>query len=81
MIVLSYYKTEGFFSFFTEILTESKLLFVNQSAYQKSLMKKYGNSIALLDTTCKTAKYSTPLFFVAVKTNVKYMVVGSFPIQ
>ena len=40
-------------------------------------MKKYGNHIALLDATYETTKYSIPLFFVAVKTNVKYMVVGS----
>ena len=44
-------------------------------------MKKYGNCIALLDATYKTTKYSIPLFFVAVKTNMKYMVVGSFVIQ
>ena len=44
-------------------------------------MKKYGNRITLLDATYKTTKYSIPLFFVAVKTNVKYMVVGSFAIQ
>ena len=44
-------------------------------------MKKYGNSIALLDATYKTTKYSIPLFFVAVKTYVKYMVLGSFAIQ
>ena len=44
-------------------------------------MKKYDNCIALLDATYKTTKYSIALFFVAVKTNVKYMVVGSFAIQ
>ena len=44
-------------------------------------MKKYGNRIALPDATYKTTKYSIPLFFVAVKTYVKYMVVGSFAIQ
>ena len=44
-------------------------------------MKKYGNRIALLDATYKTTKYSILLFFVAVKTNVKYMVVQSFAIQ
>ena len=44
-------------------------------------MKKYGNHIALLDATYKTTKYSIQLFFVAVKTNVKYVVVGSFAIQ
>ena len=44
-------------------------------------MQKYGNSICLLDATYKTAKYAVPLFFVAVKTNVDYQVVGSFAIQ
>ena len=44
-------------------------------------MKKYGNRIALLDATYKTTKYSIPLFLVTVKTNAKYMVVGSFAIQ
>ena len=41
MIVPIYYKTEGSFSFFTgkKIPAESKLLFVHQSAYQKSLKK------------------------------------------
>ena len=64
-----------------EIATESKLLFIHQSANQRSILQKYGNHIALLDATYKTTKYSIPLFFVAVKTNVKYMVVGSFAIQ
>ena len=44
-------------------------------------MKKYGNRIALLDATYKTTEYSFPPFFVALKTNVKYMVVGSFAVQ
>ena len=44
-------------------------------------MKKCGNRIVLLDATYKTTNYSISLFFVAVKTNVKYMVVGSFAIQ
>ena len=58
MIAPIYYKTEGFFSFFTgkKIPTESKLLFVHQSAYQKSLIKKYGNRIASLDAPYKTTK-------------------------
>ena len=76
-------KLKDFFHFLQvkEIPTESKILFVHQSAYQKSLIKKYGNRIALLDANYKTAKYSIPPFFVAVKTNVKYMVVGSFAVQ
>ena len=76
-------KLKDFFHFLQvkEIPTESKLHFVHQPAYQKSLMKKYYNHIVLLDATYKTTKYSIPLFFVAVTTYVKYMVVGSFAIQ
>ena len=44
-------------------------------------MRKYGNHITLLDATYKTTRYAVPLFFLAVKTNVKYMVVGSFAVQ
>ena len=44
-------------------------------------MAKYGNHITLLDATYKTTRYAVPLFFLAVKTNVKYMVVGSFAVQ
>ena len=77
MIVLIYY----LFLQVKKIPTESKLLFIHQSAYQNPLMKMYGNRIALLAAIYKTTKYSIPLFFVAVKTNMKYMVVGSFAIQ
>ena len=37
--------------------------------------------ICLLDVTYQTTKYSIPFFFVVVKTNVDYHVVGSFAIQ
>ena len=40
-----------------------------------------GNEITLLDTTYKTMGYDLPLFFLVVKTNVNYVVVGSFIIQ
>ncbi|XP_065645894.1 uncharacterized protein LOC136076410 [Hydra vulgaris] len=42
------------------------------------LLKKYGNEITLLDATYKTTKYSLPLFFLVVKTNVDYQTVGTF---
>ena len=61
--------------------TEKRLLFVHQTALQQGLLQKYGNSISLLDATYKTTKYAVQLFFVAVKTNVDYQVVGSFSIQ
>ena len=35
----------------------------------------------MLDATYKTTRYSLPLFFVVVKTNVDYQIVGSFVIQ
>ena len=41
----------------------------------------YGNEICLLDATYKTSRYALPLFFLCIKTNVNYCVVGSFVIQ
>ena len=57
------------------------LLFVHQTSWQKRLMTRYGNEITLLDATYKTMRYELPLFFLVVKTNVNYIVVGSFIIQ
>jgi len=59
----------------------SRLLFCHQSDWQRHLLKLYGNEICLLDATYKTSKYALPLFFICVKTNVNYAVVGSFVIQ
>ncbi|XP_066935327.1 uncharacterized protein [Clytia hemisphaerica] len=59
----------------------SRLLFVHQTNFQRRMLKRYGNKICLLDATYKTTKYSLPLFFVAVKTNVDYQVVASFVTQ
>ena len=61
--------------------TSQRLLFVHQSANQKRILEKYGNEICLLDSTYKTTKYSTSLFFLAVKPNVDYQIAGSFPVQ
>lgn len=55
-----------------------KLLFVHQAAWQRRLLHRYGNNICLLDATYKTTRYALPLFFIAVKTNVDYQVVGTF---
>ena len=57
------------------------LLFLHQTTWQRRLLKKYGDNICLLDATYRTTRYSLPLFFLAVKTNVDYQVVGSFIIQ
>lgn len=60
---------------------EEDLLFAYQTEWQKRFMVQYGNEITLLDATYKTMKYELPLFFLVVKTNVNYIVVGSFVIQ
>ncbi|XP_063236153.1 uncharacterized protein LOC134538662 [Bacillus rossius redtenbacheri] len=56
------------------------LLFCHQTQWQKDLLRHYGQ-VCLLDATYKITKYSIPLFFLAVKTNVGYSVVGTFVIQ
>lgn len=57
------------------------LLFVHQTKWQRRLLKRYGNELSLLDATYRTTKYALPLFFLVVKTNVDYQVVGSFVLQ
>ena len=61
--------------------TTQRLLFVHQSFNQKWILERYGNEICLLDATYKTTKYSIPLFFLAVKTNVDYQIAGSYAVQ
>ena len=57
------------------------LLFVHQTRDQRRLLQRYGNELSMLDATYKTTRYSLPLFFLVVKTNVDYQIVGSFVIQ
>ena len=57
------------------------LLYVHQEPWQQELLKRYGNLISLMDATYKTTKYELALFFLAVKTNVGYSVVGEFIVQ
>ena len=75
-------KLKDFFHFLQvkEIPTESKLLFVHQSAYQKSLMKKYDNHIVLLNALIKLLSIQFRSSLSLLK-HVKYMVLGSFAIQ
>ena len=54
---------------------------MHQPSNQKRILEIYGNEIYLLDATYKTTKYSIPLFFLAVKTNVDYQIAGSFALQ
>ena len=60
---------------------EETLLYVHQDQWQRELLQRYGNNVTLLDATYKTTKYDLALFFLCVKTNVGYSVVGEFIIQ
>ena len=51
-------------------------IFVSEQQWQKELLKKYGQSMFLLDATYKVTKYLLPLIFVCVKTNNYYIVIG-----
>ena len=66
----------------SDILDQSqpaqKLLYVHQEQWQQRLIVKYGNEISLLDATYKTTNYALPFFFVCVKTNNGYAVVGMY---
>ncbi|XP_033096346.1 uncharacterized protein LOC117100667 [Anneissia japonica] len=61
--------------------TKNNFLFCFQNNFQRSIMKKYGNEISLLDATYKTSKYALPLFFICVPTNNVYQVVGFFVVH
>ena len=57
------------------------LLFVHQASWQRRLLNRYGNELSLLDATYRTKKYSLPLYFLIVKTNMEYKVMASFVTQ
>lgn len=59
----------------------AKFLMLYQAEWQKRLLLRYGNDMVLLDATYKTTQYALPLFFMCVKTNVGYCVVGAFVVQ
>ena len=56
-------------------------LYVHQTQWQKNLLERYGNNISLIDATYITTRYDLALFFICVKTNVGYSVVGEFITQ
>ena len=62
-------------------ISKNGLLFVHQTDSQRRLLLRYGNELSMLDATYKTTKYSLFLFFLVVKTNVNYQIVGSFVLQ
>ena len=53
---------------------ETKLCFVYQSTNMQRLYRKYGPHLVLLDATHKVCKYSLPLFFLMVQTNVNIQI-------
>ena len=54
------------------IEVDSKLCFVYQSKHMQRLYRMYGKHLVLLDATHKVCKYSLPLFFLVVQTNVNF---------
>ena len=60
---------------------KQSLLWIHQEKWQQQLLMRYGNIICLLDSTYKTTQYELPLFFLCVKTNVGYSMVGEFVSQ
>lgn len=69
---------EGDSIYFRQMSEKDQPLFVYQTAFQKKLLHKYGKELCLLDSTYGTTKYTCPLSFVCVRTNVGYQVVASF---
>jgi MULE transposase domain/Amyotrophic lateral sclerosis 2 chromosomal region candidate gene 8 len=64
----------------TDDIQTNSVMFCHQSAWQRDLLARYGR-LCLLDATYKTTKYALPLFFLTVKTNDGYIVVGTFVVQ
>nr|XP_045594154.1 uncharacterized protein LOC123755474 [Procambarus clarkii] len=58
-----------------------QLLVVYQTKWQCQLLDWYGQELCILDGTYKNLDNSLLLFFLAVKTDVDYQVVGSFIVQ
>ncbi|OCT81634.1 hypothetical protein XELAEV_18028457mg [Xenopus laevis] len=56
-------------------------LYCYQTEWQQRLLQKYGKEVTLLDATYRTTRYALPLFFLCVRTNVCYAVVGAFIVQ
>ena len=63
------------------MLFSQTLLYVHQEEWQQHLLRRYGNTIVLIDATYKTTKYELPMFFVTVKTNVGYTPIADFVVQ
>ena len=53
-------------------ISENKMMFAYQSDEMQRLYRRYAPTMVLLDATYRTAKYSLPLYFLVVQTNVNY---------
>ena len=62
-------------------IDDGKMLFVYQSFEMKEMFHRFGNELLLLDATYKTTKYTLPLFFLVVKTNVNFQVCAVIVLQ
>ena len=47
----------------------------------KEIFHRYGNELVFIDATYKTTKYTLPLFFLVIKTNVNYQVYAVIVLQ
>ena len=56
----------------------NQLLFVYQTRWQRRLLERYGNELALLDATYRTTRYALHLFSLVIKTNLDYQVAAIF---
>ena len=57
------------------------VLFVHKTSWQRRLLNRYGNELSLLHATYRTTKYSLPLYFPVLHTNMECKVVASFVTQ
>ncbi|XP_075070539.1 uncharacterized protein LOC142159545 [Mixophyes fleayi] len=64
-----------------EMTNKQSFILCYQAEWQQKLLQMYGNQITLLDATYRTTRYALPLFFLCVRTNVCYAIVGAFVIQ
>ena len=62
-------------------IDDCKMLLVYQSVEMKEMFYRYCNELVLLDATHKTKKYTLPLFFLVVKTNVNFQVCAVIVLQ
>ena len=62
-------------------IDDGKMLFVYKSFEMKKMFHRFGNELLLLDATYKTTKYTLPLFFLVVKTNLIFQVCAVIVLQ